>query len=282
MKAPLLQQEWGCCKVETLQGACKDLELHRRDVCVCVCASTAGFLFFILWKKPLSCPPPRAGSPNQGLFQLQQNFSPSSALLNSHLSASPCYFCANPHHLLLSLAGPGEQRDPLPEGWHLERVLPPVQGDAGTVCSAHPAQQPPEAAVHRRLRHRWATPPTPVPRWEQAAGDQEEDGNDREGGRSLQSFKSPSMELFTHRERTCDGRLFRHHVTCSDCRLLAGLPVSWCSLLASWFSGAAACQAVTETHPVCKIQGGIVPAFALTFLYCPTPSAMCTNPRSRG
>lgn len=60
-------------------------------LCVCVCESSAGFLFFILWEKTPSCPA-RADSPNQELFQLQQNFAPSSALLTSYLSASPGYF----------------------------------------------------------------------------------------------------------------------------------------------------------------------------------------------
>lgn len=156
VKAPLLQQEWGCSKVESLQGACEDLEWHRRDVCVCVCEQCRFPFLYSLGENSFL---PRQGwQPQPGAFPAPAELC--SQLSSTHfLPLSLSWLFLNPHYLLLSFPGPWEQRDPLPEGRHLERVLPPVQGDAGAVCSAHPAQQPPEAAVRRRLRHRWVSTP---------------------------------------------------------------------------------------------------------------------------
>ena len=44
-------------------------------------------------------------------------------------------------------AGPREQRHPLPERWHLERLLPRLPGDARRVLGPRPAQQQSQAAV---------------------------------------------------------------------------------------------------------------------------------------
>lgn len=172
---------------------------------MCICMQCRFPFFYSLEEN--SFLPPRAGSPNWGLFQLQQNFAPSSALPASHFSACPCCcFCDHPRYLLLSFPGPWKQCDSLPEGWHLERLLSSLQGNAGPVRTAHAAQQPPEAAVCRWLRHRFVSiSPGHLP-WGDAAqmgvgsngtGDEEEDGNERGEGRSLQSLKSPSpVDLF--------------------------------------------------------------------------------------
>lgn len=74
----------------------------------------------------------------------------------SLLSLSLRLFCDHLRYLL-PFPGPWKQRDSLPEGWHLERLLSSLQGDAGPVRAAHAAQQPPEAAVRRRLRHRFVS-----------------------------------------------------------------------------------------------------------------------------
>lgn len=171
---------------------------------VCLYAVQVSFFLFFGRKLLLL---PRAGSPNWGLFQLQQNFGPSSSLPASHFSACPhCWFCDYSRCLLLSFPGPWKQRDSLPEGWHLERLLSSLQGNAGPVCAAHTAQQPPEAAVRRRLRHRFVSiNPGCLPRGDAAqagvgssgTGDKEEIGNEREERTSLQSLKSPSsVDLF--------------------------------------------------------------------------------------
>lgn len=125
------------------------------ETCVRVCMQCGLPFFYSLEEN--SFLPCRAGSPNRGLFQLQQNFVPSSALPASHFSACPwCCLCDHPCYLL-SFPGPGKQCDSLPEGWHLERLLSSLQGNAGPVRTAHAAQQPPEAAVRRRLRHRFVS-----------------------------------------------------------------------------------------------------------------------------
>lgn len=80
--------------------------------------------------------------------------------------------------VLLWCSGTREQHHPLPEGWHLERLLPPVPGDARPVLGPGPAQQQPQVAVPGRLRHRYsgrarvavggtgpAGNPGPVPLW---------------------------------------------------------------------------------------------------------------------
>lgn len=195
VNTPLSQPEWVYFKEETLQGPCEDLALHT----VCLYARQVSFLFF--FGRLLLAP--RAGSPNWRLLQLRQNFAPTSALPVSPRSACPCRcFHDHPRYLLLSFPGPRKQRDSLPEGRHLERLLSSLQGDAGPVRAAHAAQQPPEAAVRRRLRHRFVSiGPGRLP-WGDTAqtgagsggtGDEEEDGNVREEGRSLQSLKSPSL-----------------------------------------------------------------------------------------
>lgn len=54
------------------------------SVCMCVCVCEyCRFPFLYSLEEDSVVPLTRAGSPNQGLFQLQQNFAPSSALLTS-------------------------------------------------------------------------------------------------------------------------------------------------------------------------------------------------------
>lgn len=169
-----------------MKEPCKDITLHRRGMCAC----GTGFLLFIAQKKTPPCPPelavPTGACPSsRALLPLWL-----CPLLPSQPVCCPCCrFCDHPRYLLLSFPGPWKQRDSLPEGWHLERLLSSLQGNAGPVRPAHAAQQPPEAAVLRRLRHRSVSI--------SSEGDEEEDGIEWEEGRSLQSFKSPSpMDLF--------------------------------------------------------------------------------------
>lgn len=141
VNAPLSQLEWVCFKVETLQGPCEDITLHRRGMFVC------------FWKKSPSCPPglavPTGGSPSSDRTLLP--------LLTSQPVLAAVFFFCDHRHCLLSFPGPWKQCDSLPEGWDLERLLSSLQGDAGPVRTAHAAQQPPEAAVHRRLRNRFVS-----------------------------------------------------------------------------------------------------------------------------
>lgn len=127
---------------------------------------------FIYYSAEKSFLAPHYWQSQPGLCQLQ-NFAPSSALPASPLSpcacCPSCCFCDRPCYLLVSFPGPWKQCDSLPEGWHLERLLSSLQGDAGPVCSAHAAQQPPEAAVLWWIRHR-------------SVGMGKEEEDEREGG----------------------------------------------------------------------------------------------------
>lgn len=184
------------------------------DVCVYLCVSVyvyvsalqvsfSLFPFFNLWKNTPSCPTPGLAVPTRGFSSSNRIFLP--AQLCSLPISQPLLANFFVSILIISFPGPWQQRDPLQEGWHLERVLPPVQGDAGAVCSAHPAQQPPEAAVCWWLWHRWVSIPNT---WPHMGAGSRRPGNGREGGKSLQSFNSPSVNLFA-RVRTCYRRLFR-------------------------------------------------------------------------
>lgn len=155
VNAPLSQLGWVCRKVGTTLGPCKAIALHRRGVCVLTTNATFHFLYSL---EENSFSPPRAGSPkHMGSSSSRRTLSQLSSAHLSLLSLSLLLFCDHLRYLLLSFPGPWKQRDSLPEGWHLERLLSSLQGDAGPVHAAHTAQQPPEAAVRRRLRHRFVS-----------------------------------------------------------------------------------------------------------------------------
>lgn len=89
VKAPLLQQEWGCCKVESLQGACKDFEWHRRDVCVCVCVCVraAQVSFSLFFGRKLLLALPGLAAPTRSFSSSSRTLLP--AQLRSLLTSQP-------------------------------------------------------------------------------------------------------------------------------------------------------------------------------------------------
>lgn len=115
------------------------------------------------------------------------------------------------------IPGPWKQCDSLPEGWHLEWLLSSLQGDAGPVHTAHTAQQPPEAAVRRRLWHRFVSSGSRGMQCGREWEAEEQESRKRmgmrgrkEGKRSLKSYGPVCLSERLLRE-ALQGNAFRKH-----------------------------------------------------------------------